>query len=249
MRFVAISVAALVVTLASPCVAQTTDPTVLTQLPGRWHCVTGGKSTAERYYVIEGSGKRVVVYGRKDVTLSDGRPSLEFEHLVLRAGAVTIEAPEGTTVARVPGAPDAPTPPAATAAPDELHIDYTVDGDTMRRIAVARGKTLDDEQCRRVEEPPFPTTCAQPNARARTLHAEAPDYPLAARGLRSGQVVVLVRLDQHSRVYDARIFRSSNAVFNRAALGAAVLSTYQTEVRDCRPVAADYLFGVDFSER
>jgi TonB family protein len=93
-----------------------------------------------------------------------------------------------------------------------------------------------------------PPTCANPNVDAATLDAVAPDTPpIAAQQGISGDVTVLVSLDAQSHVTGARIMRSPSALLNDAALRAARASTFRTEIRDCRPVAADYAFIVEFT--
>jgi len=70
--------------------------------------------------------------------------------------------------------------------------------------------------------------------------------PMAAQQGISGDVRIVVSLDADSQVTRMRIFSSPSAILNRAALDAAKGSTYQTEVRNCAPVAADFLFTVRF---
>ena len=59
-----------------------------------------------------------------------------------------------------------------------------------------------------------------------------------------GIVRVTVSLNADSRVVGTRIVSSPSAIVNQSALAAARESTFQTEIRDCRPIAADYLFTV-----
>ncbi len=89
--------------------------------------------------------------------------------------------------------------------------------------------------------------CARPNVPATVVRAVTPDVPAMAQqqGI-SGTVVVLVGLDENSRVTMAAIQSSPSAVLNAAALLAARTSTYQTEIRDCHPVASRYVFSVRF---
>jgi TonB family protein len=96
---------------------------------------------------------------------------------------------------------------------------------------------------------PTPTQvrCARPNIAASVVHAVEPDTPPIAQqqGI-AGQVQVAVSLDADSRVVGTRIQSSPSAILNAAALAAARQSTFQTEIRDCRPLAADIIFVVDF---
>ncbi|HEY0613206.1 MAG TPA: energy transducer TonB [Candidatus Elarobacter sp.] len=97
---------------------------------------------------------------------------------------------------------------------------------------------------------PTPATCARPNVPATTIRAVEPDTPALAQqqGI-SGTVQVIVSLDATSRVTSTRVQSSPSSVLNSAALSAARQSTFQTEIRDCKPIAADYIFTVDFSSQ
>jgi hypothetical protein len=53
-------------------------------------------------------------------------------------------------------------------------------------------------------------------------------------------------LDDRSRVLWADIIRSAWPLFNSAAVQAARGSTFQTAIINCRPIASDYVFSVDF---
>jgi TonB family protein len=98
--------------------------------------------------------------------------------------------------------------------------------------------------------PAQPASCAQPNIPAATIEAAVPQTPpLAAQQNISGLVTVIVSLDAASHVIGARVLASPSALLNDAALQAARTSTFRTEVRDCRPVAADYAFIVEFTSQ
>jgi periplasmic protein TonB len=97
---------------------------------------------------------------------------------------------------------------------------------------------------------PTPVSCARPNVAATTLRAVEPDTPpLAQQQGITGTVQVVVSLDAASHVTGTRIQSSPSALLNNAALSAARQSTFQTEIRDCKPIAADYIFTVDFSSQ
>lgn len=100
---------------------------------------------------------------------------------------------------------------------------------------------------RRPSEPPSPK-CGQPNSPATTVRAVEPDTPAGAQqqGI-SGQVQVTISLDEASHIVSATVRSSPSALLNEAALAAARGSTFRTEIRNCKPVAASYLFTVDFS--
>jgi len=95
---------------------------------------------------------------------------------------------------------------------------------------------------------PTPLSCLRPNVAATTLRTVSPETPAMAQqqGI-AGVVQVVVSLDAQSRVVGTRIQSSPSALLNQAALGAARGSQFRTEVKNCEPVAADYIFSVDFT--
>jgi TonB family protein len=97
---------------------------------------------------------------------------------------------------------------------------------------------------------PTPLSCARPNVAATTLRPAPPDTPVIAQqqGI-TGTVQVVVSLDAQSRVVGTRVQTSPSAVLNQAALAAARESQFRTEIRNCEPVAADYIFSVDFTSQ
>jgi len=97
---------------------------------------------------------------------------------------------------------------------------------------------------------PTPQSCARPNVPATTLHAIEPDMPAMAQqqGIQ-GTVQVIVSLDATSHVTATKVQSSPSVVLNQAALSAARQSQFQTEIRDCKPIAADYIFSVDFQSQ
>jgi outer membrane biosynthesis protein TonB len=97
---------------------------------------------------------------------------------------------------------------------------------------------------------PTPLSCARPDIPATTVRAVEPETPaLAQQQAISGTVAVIVSLDTHSRVVATRIQSSPSAVLNGAALAAARGSQFKTEVKNCEPIAADYIFSVDFTSQ
>jgi len=97
---------------------------------------------------------------------------------------------------------------------------------------------------------PTPLSCARPDVPATTIRAAEPETPpLAQQQGISGTVAVIVSLDAQSRVIATRIQSSSSAVLNAAALDAARGSHFKTEIRNCDPIAADYIFSVDFTSQ
>jgi hypothetical protein len=101
-----------------------------------------------------------------------------------------------------------------------------------------------------VQSRPPRLACAHPNVPATTIRAIEPDTPPAAaqQGI-SGTAQVVVSLDADSHVTAVRIQSAPSAILVEAALDAARNSTFQTEVRDCKPIAADYIFSVEFTSQ
>jgi periplasmic protein TonB len=97
---------------------------------------------------------------------------------------------------------------------------------------------------------PTPQSCARPNVAATTIRPVEPDTPAMAQqqGI-SGTVQVVVSLNAESRVVGTRVQTSPSAILNNAALTAARQSQFQTEIRDCKPIAADYIFSVEFNSQ
>jgi uncharacterized protein YggE len=97
---------------------------------------------------------------------------------------------------------------------------------------------------------PTPAPCARPNVAATTVRgAPAIAPPMAEQQGIQGTVQVVISLDEYSRVVGARIQTSPSAILNPAALAAARASTFQTEIRDCRPLAGDYIYSVEFENK
>ena len=95
-----------------------------------------------------------------------------------------------------------------------------------------------------------PAPCAAPNVPPAIVRGYQPDVPAAAAQRRiSGTVDVVIRLDESSRLVGIAIAASPSALLNAAALAAARGSVFRTEVRNCEPVAADYLFSVEFTSQ
>jgi TonB family protein len=93
-----------------------------------------------------------------------------------------------------------------------------------------------------------PLACARPDIPPATLRAAEPELPALAQqqGI-GGTVDVVVSLDAASNVIDARVQSSPSRLLDAPALAAASASRFRTEVRDCAPVAAKYLFRVEFA--
>jgi outer membrane biosynthesis protein TonB len=95
---------------------------------------------------------------------------------------------------------------------------------------------------------PTPLSCTRPEIAATTLRAAEPETPaLAQQHGVSGTVNVVVSLDAQSRIVATRVASSPSALLNPAALAAARGSVFRTGIHNCEPVAADYIFSVEFT--
>jgi TonB family protein len=91
-------------------------------------------------------------------------------------------------------------------------------------------------------------SCARPNVAAAMIRAADPEIPAElARQPLYGTVQVLVSLDPSSHVTGTIIRSSPNPALNAPALAAARASAFQTEIRDCAPIASYFLFDVTFA--
>lgn len=98
--------------------------------------------------------------------------------------------------------------------------------------------------------PTPPPTCAVPNAEARVLNAIQPETPPIAQqqGI-TGEVQVRVSLDENSKLLTASIQKSASPLLNNAALASARQSSFKTKIVQCKPVADQYIFIVEFSQQ
>ncbi len=228
------------------------QPDSFAQLDGHWHCTVAGARPAQRAYfllpVARGHTGKREMFGRQETTEADGTPSASLEHLLEDAnGHVTIEALEGKGTSSDAVAPlhvagrsfDGDT---------TMELTYVVTGDTMRRTATRGSATVDDERCTRDPEPPAAPNCDRPNVPATVLHADEAEFPMEAYVAKAkGAVYVRVVLDDRSRVIWTDVESTASPLLSDAALQAARNSTYRTQVVNCRPIAAQYLFGVEFT--
>lgn len=92
---------------------------------------------------------------------------------------------------------------------------------------------------------PEPSSCAQPNRYPMVVRAVPPETPVH---LNHGvEVYVQIKLSDTSAIEDASIYRSSGIpALDQAALSATYKATFQTEIVNCKPQPATYLYIVDF---
>lgn len=220
----------------------------LAGIHGHWSCETAA-GTVERSYsspIRKDGAPEPVIYGRADGSIS-GVPVTSFERIDdNEAGSLQIESPDGTaTLASV--TPNEVRFSGTTLDGLSLVQAYAFDGTTMHRTTDAGGKRVGDERCSREPDAPATTGCAQPNAAAFTKVAVEPEFPAEAYRERvSGTVLVLVTLDDRSQVMWTDIYKSPSPLFDQPSIDVVRRSTFQTMVRDCKPVAATFVFGVEF---
>lgn len=98
-----------------------------------------------------------------------------------------------------------------------------------------------------VSPSPAPAACAEPTVYPVTLKAVEPEIPALAIHYGIGGVVnTVVSLDAESHVVGVRIQNSSNPIFDAPSLAAARAGRYRTMVRDCVPVAGEFVFSVEY---
>lgn len=221
-------------------------------LAGHWRCAVAGGRPAERsYFVVTGklgptAGRREV-FGRQDTTLPDGTPSASIERMAETADG-------GATVAAVEGEGTAPNGAASLRFTGRtydgnatMELAYTIAGETMRRTAKRGSATVDDETCTRQPEALPVAPCARPDHAAQTLRVVEPFTPFEAYQAKvKGVVNVRVVLDDQSRVLWLDVLKSASPLLNDTAMQAARDATFLTATVNCRPVAAEYVFSVDF---
>jgi TonB family protein len=102
----------------------------------------------------------------------------------------------------------------------------------------------------RAQPAPDGTPCSVPDRPPGLVHGVAAvTPPIAIAQHISGEVVVVVTLDENSNVVAAAIAKSPSALLNTAALLAARSSTFQVPVRNCKPMPGKFRFLVEFTDR
>ncbi len=251
-RIAARAVAALALVLGGVMPAGAAGPPA-PGLEGHWRCTGTGIPVTERSFFGIGpwfQRTRREIFSAADLTRSDGRPETSFERIVETLdGTINVQAVEGN------GTLGSPTPSQwrftgrsfDDAAP--FTLTYSLEGETLHRVATRGASTVDDERCTREPEAPV-ASCPRPNVPAMTVHAEEPAYPADALAKRAqGTVHVRLILDDRSRVLWADAFESPDPTLNDSAVTAARDSTFRTAIRNCRPIASVYFFTVDYSWR
>jgi hypothetical protein len=222
-------------------------------LHGHWTCSTASGTPVTRSYaspVRANDRVDTAVYGRAEST-QNGLPVTSYERIAADHDVTTvhIESVDGSATLE-------------TAAPTEvrfrgkafngaaLALVYAFDGTTMQRTADVGGKRVADERCSRQPDAPTPANCPQPNVPATVLHGVEPvPSALASVDRVTGTVVIFLVLDDRSQVMWTSVARSPSLLLDQSSIDAARASTYRTEVRNCKPIASGYVFGVSYATR
>jgi TonB family protein len=124
------------------------------------------------------------------------------------------------------------------------------DGTLWRTFSISGRPPYAGEVCAKGAAPPDPELCAVTDVPASTVRAMEPDPPLEAMqsGIQ-GRVDVLVSLDATGRVVSTAIKKSPSTLLNAASLKSARESTYRPALHDCKPVAGEYTYTVEFFRR
>ncbi len=225
------------------------DASLLPQLTGHWRC-TGSSGAVERSLRGTATGGEAEFFARGDEVLASGDTETSWEHAVRHPGETVLraETPDGTGSADL-GATALRITGSAYAGGTPIALTYALRDDGTLLRTFSSGAATDAETCIR-EPAPVAVTCAEPNVAATTLHAVQP-YPTTeaySQGVH-GTVVLRLVLDDRSSVLWVDVIRSPSALLNENSVRAVRESTFRTAIRDCKPVAAEFVFTVEYSRR
>jgi hypothetical protein len=163
--------------------------------------------------------------------ISGDASSLRFAAIPTRASMVSEEggARAAMATARFANAP----------APQPVSLSYAVEPGGMRRIARVGSQTLSDDRCTR-EVQTASAACTTMNAPAATVHAV---QPMLAE---NGNVQLRLVLDDRGRVVGENVLGASSPALTQAAILAARDSTFTAPMANCRAVAGEHSFAVQF---
>lgn len=207
-----------------------------------------GETTSVRIHVDSATTRYAVDFN--DVGPIGATPLFTRRYFVMPAGERVVSA----WVESTGSGPDARTECPVTS-PYQFDAPPPADARLAREVETARRALRDSFSTRTVTATPQsfgaaePRTCTQPYAPARAILPVQPDVPPEAKAVKaSGTVIVRIDLDETSTVVSGTVVRSSGfAPLDRAALAAAMKSSYRTETFGCRSIASAYQFAVTFN--
>jgi TonB family protein len=233
---------------ALPWTGLTTAPGSMAYFRGAWTCTTKVGSTVTKAFGF--NDRRTAYVSRNAFVAPDGGVHSSTETYVADGGRIAVRARgfsdfTGTSSGwsgddlRFVGTETRGTSRAG------VEMRYTrTDADHYRRTFAPVESGDDDADAFSVE------SCARAPVRradAYVIAAAEPAVPaLAAQQGVYGVVRIAVSLDEHSRLTDARVLSTASPVLNAPALAAARATTYQTRIRNGKPIPGTYVFVVDF---
>jgi TonB family protein len=261
-RLLAAMLSCVSVVVAAPVAAAEprTAPALIAALNGYWRCRTDdGKSTERSYFasishanadrpLLEGHPAAVFAAGREDLTDTNGDPEFMMERLDVHPSGVKVQSVEGTSDGTVTDDDALLLHGTDPTSGKPFTLRYAVRNDSLQRT-FTEGSVTQAEQCTREQIPAPPTTCAQPDVHGTTLQAAQPYVPAEAAAQHVyGRVDVVVTLNDRSQVLWVSVLKSASPLLNDAALAAARDSTFRTQIVHCRPIAANFVFSVEFDK-
>lgn len=138
----------------------------------------------------------------------------------------------------------------ADGAPVRMTLEALPGGDFRRTFAYDRGTAdwfaYSVERCTPGTAPPAAGACIAARYPLTTLEV-APDLGWGlGHNAPSGMVQVAVSLDEASHVSKVRVVSSTAPELNIAAMERTRRSRFRTEIVNCKPIAADFIFTVEF---
>jgi hypothetical protein len=199
-----------------------------------------------RSSVVTRSLGNTVAVSRVETPRPHGATDGSLERIALQGGALSAESIEGDATGTVAGGSTIRFAGHEVPGGAPFVLTYAFADGGFRRT-VTGGSAPSDVRCAHEPQPPAPTACAVPDAAGHMIHAVEPSYSAEAIAQHlSGDVSVIVTLDDRSQVLWTRILRSDSAALDGEAERAARESTYAVTVKNCRPVAGEYIFAVSF---
>lgn len=223
-------------------------------LAGSWTCRTFAGTTLHR--IGRRDGDLLDVSG--DVQTASGRPftvddrytfdrGTRMWHVRLNAGSAA--ATEGTA----PPWTDATWDFAVRSGQgidERVHFELLADGGIRRstaqpeRASPGSWRPTSAELCAHGDAPPPADACVAENFPAFTIAMGTPPTPSVSWETHGGTVVIVVSLNAQSQVIGTHIEQTPTPALNDYVTQTVQMSRFQTEIRDCKPVATDYRFSL-----